>query len=100
MRITGHHRRGQEYGYLSYLHHVVLGLNEVDCLVHPARHTWSHDPLSFFPVMGPNANSSGIRRLIQIFFRTCVSFPAPWVDRAWYDEARFATPTELAMCLR
>jgi hypothetical protein len=33
MGITGHCRWEQEYGYLSYLHHVVLGLDEVDRLV-------------------------------------------------------------------
>ncbi len=32
--ITGHRQREQEYGYLSYFHHVVLGLDEVDRLVH------------------------------------------------------------------
>jgi len=34
MSITGHCQWGQEYGHLSYLHHVVLGLDEVDHLVH------------------------------------------------------------------
>ena len=33
MGITCHRRQEQEYSYLSYLHHVVLGLDEVDRLV-------------------------------------------------------------------
>jgi len=34
MTITGHRRREQEYVCLSYLHDVILGLDEVDRLVH------------------------------------------------------------------
>jgi len=34
MSITGHCQQEQEYGHLSYLHHIVLGLNEVNHLVH------------------------------------------------------------------
>jgi len=30
MSITGHSQRAKKYGYLSYLRHVVLGLDEVD----------------------------------------------------------------------
>jgi hypothetical protein len=31
--ITGHQEHQQDHGYLSYQHHVVLGLEEVNCLV-------------------------------------------------------------------
>ena len=34
MSITGHSQWAKKYGYLSYLRHVVLGLDEVDHLVH------------------------------------------------------------------
>jgi hypothetical protein len=34
MVIIGSQEHKQNYGYLSYQQHVVLGLNEVDCLVH------------------------------------------------------------------
>ena len=34
MSVAGHHHREQEYVYLSYYHHIVLGLEEVDSLVH------------------------------------------------------------------
>jgi len=34
MSITGHCQQEQEYGHLSYLHHIVLSPNEVDHLVH------------------------------------------------------------------
>jgi len=44
-------------------------------------------------------DSSGIRCLIQAFLRACVPFPAPNAERTWHDEARFAAPAELAMCL-
>ena len=47
-----------------------------------------------------DVNSSGVRRLIQAFLRTCVPFPAPDAERTWHEEARFAAPAELAMCLR
>ena len=45
-------------------------------------------------------NSSGARRLVQAFLRTCMSFPAPDAERTWHEEARFAVPAEPAMCLR
>jgi hypothetical protein len=32
--LPGHRHREQEYGYLSYYHHVVLDFQEVDSLVH------------------------------------------------------------------
>jgi hypothetical protein len=34
MPVSGHRHHEQEYGYLSYYHHIVLGLEEVDSLVH------------------------------------------------------------------
>jgi hypothetical protein len=103
MSITGHRRREHEYGYLSYLHHVVLGLDEVDRLVRTVTEELSTRGLTtpfLFSSHALDVNSSGVRRLIQAFLRTCVSFPAPDAERTWHDEARFAAPAELAMCLR
>jgi Domain of unknown function (DUF1708) len=100
---TGHRHREQEYGYLSYYHHVVLGLDEVHRLVHTVTEELSTRGLTtpfLFSSLALDVNSSGVRRLIQAFLRTCVSFPAPDAEHTWHEEARFAAPAELAMCLR
>ena len=36
MTVTGPHEHEQDYGYLSYQRHVVVGLAKVD------RHLWTH----------------------------------------------------------
>ena len=103
MNSTGHRHREQEYGYLSYHHHIVLGLDEVHRLVHTVTEELGTRGLTtpfLFSNLALDVNSSGVRRLIQAFLRTCVSFPAPDAERTWHDEARFAAPVELAMCLR
>jgi hypothetical protein len=104
MRITGAHRgREQDYGYLSYHHHTVPGLEEVDRLVHTVTDELSTRELTtpfLFSSLALDVNSSDVRRLVQAFLLTCVSFPAPDADRTWREEARFAAPAELAMCLR
>lgn len=46
-----------------------------------------------FPIFQPRP-----RRQLQAFLRMCVSFPVPDTERTWCEEARFAAPTELAMC--
>jgi hypothetical protein len=76
MVVTGGRQR--EYGDLSY-HHIILGLGEVNNL-HIVTHQRSSahvgsPPLSFF------------------------SFLALDAERTWREEARFASPAELAMCL-
>ncbi len=103
MSVAGHRHREQEYGYLSYYHHIVLGLEEVDSLVHTVTEELSTRGLTtpfLFSSLALDVNSSGVRRLIQAFLRTCVPFPAPDAERTWHEEARFAAPAELAMCLR
>src|SRR5712691_2559363 len=104
MSITGHRQWEQEYGYLSYFPHVVLGLDEVDRLVHAVTEELGTRGLTTpfpFSSLALDVNSSGVRRLIllQAFLRTCVSFPAPHAERTWHEEARFAAPAEHAMCL-
>jgi hypothetical protein len=73
MVVTG--RRQREYGDLSY-HHIVLGLGEVDNLHIVTRQRSSahvgSPPPSFFSFLALDA---------------------------WREEARFASPAELAMCL-
>jgi hypothetical protein len=105
MTIAGHRHREQEYGYFSYYHHIVLGLEEVDSLVHttPSQKSSAHvgSPTPFlFSSLALDVNSSGVRRLIQTFLRTCVPFPALDAEGTWHEEAHFAAPAELAMCLR
>ena len=103
MSITGHPQREQEYGYLSYFHHVVLSLDEVDRLVHTVTEELGTRGLTtafLFSSHALDVNSSRVRRLIQAFLCTCVSFPASDAECTWQEEARFAALPEVAMCLR
>lgn len=101
--ITGHREREQDYGYLSYQHNVVLGLEEVNRLVRTLTDELGTRGLTtpfLFSSLALDISSSRVRRLIQSFLRTCVSFPAPDAEYTWREEARFAAPPELAICLR
>ena len=101
--IIGHREREQDYGYLSYQHHVVLGLDEVNRLVRTVTDELGTRGLTtpfLFSSLAIDINSARVRRLIQAFLRTCVSYPAPDAEYTWREEARFAAPPELAMCLR
>ncbi|KAF8258940.1 hypothetical protein EI94DRAFT_1066976 [Lactarius quietus] len=103
MIIIGAREREQDYGYLSYQRHIVLGLDEVDRLVRTVTDELGTRGLTtpfLFSSLALDVNSSGVRRLIQAFLRTCVSFPTLDAERTWREEARFAAPPELAMCLR
>ena len=57
MSITDHRRREREYGSLSYLHHIVIGLHKVHRLVHTVTNTKELGTcglttlLPFFPVL-------------------------------------------------
>jgi len=85
----------QEYGYLSYHYYVVLGVDEVDRLVHTITEMFGTRGLTIpflFSNLALDANTSGVRRLIQTFLRTCVSFHALDTERTWHEEARFAIP--------
>ncbi|KAN0128116.1 hypothetical protein V8E53_014097 [Lactarius tabidus] len=99
----GPREREQDYGYLSYQRHIVLGLDEVDRLVRTVTDELGTRGLTtpfLFSNLALDVNSSGVRRLIQAFLRSCVAFPALDAERTWREEARFAAPPELAMCLR
>jgi hypothetical protein len=101
--ITGHREREQDYGYLSYQHHVVLGLDEVNRLVRTVTDELGTRGLTtpfLFSSLAIDINSARVRRLIQAFLHTCFPFPAPDAEFTWREEARFAAPPELAMCLR
>ena len=102
MNIPGHCQLEQEYGCLSYFHHIILGPNEVDCLVHTITKELGTCGLTtpfLFSSLSLNIDASGVRCLIQAFLHTCVLFPVLDAERIWH-KARFASPTELAMCLR
>ncbi|KAG6919716.1 hypothetical protein DXG01_002662 [Tephrocybe rancida] len=96
-----------DYGYLSYQRHVVLGLEQVARLV-----VVLSDELGtrggittpfIFSTTALDISSSAIKRLIQTFLATCIHQSAQAAADAevcWRDEARFAGPHELGMCLR
>ena len=95
--------REQDYGYLSYRRHVVLGLDEVDRLVRTVTDELGTRGLTtpfLFSSLALDITSSGVRRLIEAFLRTCVAFPALDAEYKCREEARFAAPPELAMYLR
>jgi len=97
MSITGHRHREQEYGYLSYLRHVVLGLYEVDRLVYTVTEWLSTRGLTtplIFSSLALDVNSSSPRPSFPPYL--CV---APRAGR-WAHMARVAAPAGLAMCLQ
>lgn len=103
MNVIGCCHHDPEYSYLSYYHHVVLGLEEVHRLVHTVIvELGTHDLVTpfLFASLTLDVNSSGVRRLIQGILCTCVPFPVSDAERTWHGEAHFAAPAELAMCLR
>lgn len=99
--------KDHDYGYLSYERHVVLGLEQVARLV-----TVVSDELGtrggittpfIFSTTALDISSSAIKRLIRTFLNTCANYSghaAAEAEAKWRDEARFAEPHELGMCLR
>jgi len=77
MSIQEHRHREQEYGYLSYYHHIVLDLKEVDSLVHTITEQLGTRGLTtpfLFSSLVLDINSSSICCLIQAFLCTCFPF--------------------------
>lgn len=115
----------QEYGYLHWEKHIILGLDEVVRLVDvvaeelrqrgtltiliPAKSprcsrrfpcSGLTTPLLFSP-MALDINPNTIRKLVQAFLATCPHDKALSItDYQWREEAKFAGPHELAMLLR
>jgi len=96
-----------DYGYLSYERHVVLGLEQVARLVDVvAGELGARGGITtpfIFSTLALDISSSAIKRLIQAFLNTCTINPghlASEVELRWREEARFAGPHELGMCLR
>lgn len=96
------HEITQDYGYLSYKRHIVLGLEEISRLVDVASHQISTRGLTtpfIFSTLALDVSASATTRLIEAFVQACNS-RHPSVDKKWREEAQFAGPHELGMCLR
>jgi hypothetical protein len=93
----------QSYGYLSYERHVVLGLEQTTRLVEVVVSEFtSRGGLTtpfVFSSLALDISATAIKRLIQTFLATCAN-PGAETERRWRDEAKFAGPYELGMCLR
>ncbi|KAF4583846.1 hypothetical protein EYR40_002341 [Pleurotus pulmonarius] len=97
--------KDHDYGYLSYERHVVLGIQDVARLVEVLTHelvTRGGITTPFiFSSSALDISPSAVKRLISLFLETCkpgVSFDK--ADKRWREEARFAGPHDLGMCLR
>lgn len=92
----------QDYGYLSYKRHIVLGLEEISRLVDVASHEICTRGLTtpfIFSTLALDVSASATTRVIEAFIQACNSIH-PSVDQKWRQEAQFAGPHELGMCLR
>ncbi|KAF9466768.1 hypothetical protein BDZ94DRAFT_1157316 [Collybia nuda] len=96
-----------DYGFLSYERHVVLGLEQVARLVEVVSEelgTRGGITTPFiFSTTALDISSSAIKRLIRTFLNTCMinsGLAAEEAETRWREEARFAEPHELGMCLR
>jgi hypothetical protein len=93
---------GHDYGYLSYKRHVILGLEQAARLVEVITNELGSRGLTtpfIFSALALDVSAPAVNRLIESFLKTCTS-PDPSTDRKWRDEARFAGPHELGICLR
>ncbi|KIM44224.1 hypothetical protein M413DRAFT_17962 [Hebeloma cylindrosporum] len=96
-----------DYGYLSYERHVVLGIEQVERLVEVISEeleTRGGITTPFiFSTTALDISASSIKRIIRTFLNTCEPLSGQRADEAeakWREEARFAGPHELGMCLR
>ncbi|KAJ4470941.1 hypothetical protein J3R30DRAFT_3686098 [Lentinula aciculospora] len=97
----------QDYGYLSYEKHVVLGLEQVNRLVDiVCEELCSRGGLDtpfIFSTLALDINAGAVKRLVKAFLGTCVVLVGREKDTAeqkWREEAKFANMHELGMCLR
>lgn len=96
-----------DYGYLSYERHVVLGLEQAERLVEVISEeleTRGGITTPFiFSTTALDISSSSIKRIIRSFLNTCEPLSghrAQEAEAKWREEAQFAGPHELGMCLR
>ncbi|KAF4588102.1 hypothetical protein EYR38_010067 [Pleurotus pulmonarius] len=97
--------KDHDYGYLSYERHVVLGIQDVARLVEVLTHelvTRGGITTPFiFSSSALDISPSAVKRLISLFLETCKpGVPFDKADKRWREEARFAGPHDLGMCLR
>ncbi|KAF9530828.1 hypothetical protein CPB83DRAFT_921224 [Crepidotus variabilis] len=99
--------KDHDYGYLSYERHVVLGLEQLERLVEVVSEELETRGGITTPFIFSNTaldiSSSAIKRLIRAFLNTCEpysGYQAQEAEMKWREEARFAGPHELGMCLR
>jgi len=105
---TDDHHKQLDYGYLSYERHVVLGLEDaarVVVVISDELATRGGITTPFiFSTTALDISSPAIKRLIRAFLGTCTTnhsaHAAAQAELMWRDEARFAGPHELGMCLR
>ncbi|EIW77551.1 hypothetical protein CONPUDRAFT_92063 [Coniophora puteana RWD-64-598 SS2] len=91
------------YGFLAYERHVVLGLEEAARLVDVVAAELGTRGLTtpfIFSALALDVSAPAVRRLVRSFLETCARPGVADVDMRWREEARFAGPHELGMCLR
>jgi hypothetical protein len=92
------------YGYLAYKRHVVLGLEQLTCLIVILTHeltTRGGIATPFiFSSLALDISPTAIKRLIQACLATCARPDDLEIDRRWREDAKFAGPHELGMALR
>ena len=92
-----------DYGTLSHRRNVVLGLDEVARLVDVVGNELGTRGLTtpfIFSSLALDVSAQSVRRLIDAFLKTCGGMPHEAAERQWREEATFAGPHELGMCLR
>lgn len=92
-----------DYGYLAYERHVILSLDDVARLVDAVAVELGTRCLTtpfIFSTLALDISSSAIKRLIRAFLDTCADPSSGEAEHRWREEARFAGPHELGMCLR
>ncbi|KAF9234382.1 hypothetical protein BU15DRAFT_52692 [Melanogaster broomeanus] len=92
-----------DYGYLSFERHVILGLDEVARLVDVVAVELGTRCLTtpfIFSTLALDISSPAIKRLIRAFLDTCAHPTSEEAEHLWREEARFAGPHELGMCIR
>ncbi|KAJ2933162.1 hypothetical protein H1R20_g3882, partial [Candolleomyces eurysporus] len=99
--------KDNDYGYLCTERHVVLGLEQLERLVEVVCDELESRGGITTPFIFSNKaldlSSSGIKKLIHSFIDTCAPISereAQVAEHKWREEARFAGPHELGMCLR
>jgi len=94
-------RQEQDYGYLSYQCHVVLGLDEIARLVDVVASELGTRALTtpfIFSSLALDISANSVKRLIRAFLDTCTG--GADAELRWREEARLTGPHELGMCIR